>query len=121
MGGFATPLQAEWSEDGRHVTLTAPLAYVDDGGTFYMVPSAFRSDGASIPNPCWPLVGSPLQGRHVRSSILHDYLYAAQFPRREADGVFYRAMRSDGVGVVRARLIHAAVRTFGWLPYRRRK
>ena len=118
MAGFATPLRAEWTADGKRVTLIAPLVFVDTGGVIYTAPTGFRSDGASIPKPCWPLVGSPLQGRHVRSSILHDYLYDAQFPRREADSVYYRAMRADGVDVVSARIIHATVRTFGWLPYR---
>lgn len=54
------------------------------------------------------------------AAALHDALYrAAMLPRRQADAVFYRALRAEGIARWRAWLMWAGVRLGGWRRYGR--
>ena len=82
------------------------------------VNAGFRTDGASVPRPFrwW---ADPFSGRYAAPAVIHDGLYALQATTRsEADEVLLEAMRSSGCRPTQAALIWAAVRAFGWIPWR---
>ena len=105
----------------RHDTdrwvLSRPLIYKTATDWVY-VPVGFKTDLASVPRI--PGVYAVIQGRANKAAVVHDWLYSRQANREYADRLFYRAMRDEGVGPVMAWLIYAAVRVFGWFPYRSR-
>lgn len=93
------------------------LAEVFDGGVI-TIPTGFKTDLASIP---WPLsnVLKP-NGPWKRAAVVHDYLCtqanglsSKHFPgltRSICDGVFYEAMRSDGISAFVAAVFWVYVR-----------
>ena len=110
---FTTPLDAFLVDQvNDRWELHTPLVYTSMGGQRYAVPAGFRSDLSSIPR--LPLVYMLLKrGDTHRAGVLHDYLCRYQIVRRgQADALFYEALRSDGVGRVRAWLMWAAVATY---------
>jgi hypothetical protein len=78
------------------------------------VPTDALVDGASIPQLFWSVIGGPFEGNYLKASIIHDY-YCDTKTRTAHDTHrnFYYGMRANGVGVVRAKLMYWAVRTFG--------
>ena len=92
--------------------LLSPLIYRGKWETF-QVPQGFVTDFASTPRLIWWLI--PPYGRYTRAAVLHDWFYrirADMMPRKEADGIFRRVMREEGVGW-RRWVMWAAVRLFG--------
>lgn len=78
------------------------------------VPAGFEYDGASIPRPCWSIIGSPFAPEFMTAAVFHDWLYYTHTLNREdADQVLYDLLRENGVGAVKAGVIHRAVRMFG--------
>jgi hypothetical protein len=105
-------LRVEFRGRGR-VALLAPLRWRTTT-THVVVPKGFQTDGATIPAILWPLVGHPLSGSILRAATLHDYeLTTRHAPSRVIHRRFYDALRSSGVGRVRAALFYAGVRWFG--------
>ena len=86
-------------------------------GQIIVVPRYFRTDFASVP---WFGQGvvDP-QGPSARAAIIHDFLYAVGTPgkRKEADDIFYRAMRHFGVSEQEALIAYNAVRLGGEKGY----
>lgn len=79
-----------------------------------VVKKGFDFDGASIPRFLWSIIGSPMTGGYQRAACLHDALYAGEvLPRKECDGLFLEAMKSDGVSYTKRYSMYWAVRTFG--------
>ena len=78
------------------------------------VPAGFVTDGASVPRLLWRVLGPPLEADTVAASVEHDYDYkTGRIPRREADDKYYRNLRRDGVGRVRAAIYWLGVRIGG--------
>mgnify|MGYP000501254738 CR=1 FL=1 len=125
---------AQRPADGYRFAVREPIVYVDDpSDRRYRVPAAGEApppvgitDLASVPTPLWGLIAS--YGRQSAPAILHDAQSiaaaalddreAALAQRREDDDVFHRALREQGVPVLRARLMWAWVsadreRTYG--------
>ena len=91
--------------------LDSPLIYIANDKMRYHVPRGFRCDFASVPR--LPVTWMIFKGSDThRPGVLHDYL-CDTVPRHTADNLFYEALRSEGVGVVRARLMWVAVRLWG--------
>ena len=58
-------------------------------------------------------------GRYGNAAVIHDFMYYDQSrSRREADDIFLEAMEVLEVGWVKRRVMHLAVRTFGWIAWR---
>ena len=98
-------------EDDNRWRLNSPLTYVGQDETF-VVPTGFETDFASVPRMfAWFI---PTTGRYTRASILHDWLWSQArlglIGWRDADALFRRAMREDGVAFLRRWIIWAAVR-----------
>lgn len=107
-------LREAFSYEGKFETFTVPM------GT--------RTDFASVPRVfVWFI---PKYGRYTKPAILHDWLCrekaaTGQMTWADADGIFRRAMREEGVAFLRRWLMWAAVRvgsltkpggTKGFLP-----
>ena len=98
--------------DDEHWTVVEPLAYRGKRDLF-VVPAGFRTDFATVPRVVVWLV--PRFGRYTAAAILHDWLVtvavvSGAVTAREADGLFRRVMREEGVPVVRRWLMWVGVR-----------
>ncbi len=124
MGNFSGPLLVEITERetaGRTLAVThGVLRYRGDVGgraVDVLVPDAFETDFASVPRLLWWLV--PPLGRYAKATVIHDYLYVTgELSRALADKVLYQAMLDLRVNVWLARIIHAAVRAWGFFYWR---
>jgi hypothetical protein len=79
----------------------------------------FITDFASVPRILWPMV-SPL-GKVTLPSIIHDWCYTYGWEegisRKEADKIFYNAMRDCNISAFSANIIWASVRLFARKHY----
>lgn len=76
------------------------------------VPARFKSDFASI--PIWGQWFISPFGKHAEAAIVHDWIYAVgKIDRREADAIFYIALKRSGVDPIRRAIMYAAVRIGG--------
>lgn len=128
MKPFPLPLDLRNLADGskEHWVTLAPFAFRDTSdGTLYIAPAGLRNDLASVPRIFWAEIDP--SNDVAPAAIIHDWLYATRgmvrpwlplISRAQADAVLYRALRANGVGVVRARAMWAAVRVGGASAWR---
>jgi Protein of unknown function (DUF1353) len=89
-----------------------PIEYTGGRGDHFYIEPGFHTDFASVPRVfAWFI---PRYGRYTRAAILHDHLAArarrGDFPWRDADGIFRRVMREDGVPFLQRWVMWAGVR-----------
>ena len=97
--------------------IVTPLIWQDELGVI-IVPTGFIYDGASVPKALSSIVPR-FGGRYDRATALHDYLYTAGIlSRKDSDKLFYKALRSDKVRWVQAKIMYFAVRFFGKKHYK---
>lgn len=96
-------------EDGpKGWRLNGPLVYRGSRDVF-LVPSSFSTDFASVPQVFMWLV--PSTGIHTKAAVLHDYLCRGdEVTREDADGIFRRVLREEGVSFPLRWAMWAAVR-----------
>lgn len=120
-GEFKHPLRVEFKrrDIGAYVLdslcsyTTAKNGVFGERQRVFFIPERLYTDFASVPRICWAVV-CPI-GRHTRSAVLHDYLYASQVvTRKEADDIFFEAMVTDGCTAFEIIVMWGAVRLFGW-------
>jgi len=74
------------------------------------VPSGYVSDGATIPQALWwlPFIGHPFMGDVIHCAGLHDAAITERqtLTSGAAHALFYRALRHNNVGRVRAKLLY---------------
>lgn len=88
------------------------------GKPYEVVPAGYESDGASIPWWLWWLIGHPLTPPFWGAALVHDFRYGHHtVSRKQADDDFREHLRIDGAGRVRAWVMWAAVRAFGWMHW----
>jgi hypothetical protein len=66
-----------------------------------VVPSGYETDFASIPYPCRWLI--PSTGKSAKAALLHDYILArgqTLQDKRNATGIFNRALKEAGRGTI---------------------
>lgn len=107
--------QSQCIDKARQVRLLEDTVYFLPGFGKLTVRAGFVFDGASIPAVFWATKGHPLSHNHLRSSLLHDALYAAQvLDRATADKLFLDFMHhADCVDWYTRSTIYSAVRTCG--------
>lgn len=104
---FLTPLALAYTGRGRYVT-TAPLRY-EGGWDVLTVPTGFGTDLASVPRVFWSWL--PPHGEYERAAVVHDWaIDELVITPADADGLFRRIMREEGVSTVRRWLMWTAVR-----------
>lgn len=113
--GFAQPLSAKLTGDGRYWILLDELTYENpDSGESYTVPKGFATDLASVPQLFWTVL--PPCDKYSPAAVVHDYLYTQQLAkcdRKCADKVMLDAMKSLGVSYVTRYAIYTALRVGG--------
>lgn len=82
----------------------------------YRIPAGFSSDLDSVPR--LPYAYLWLKDFARASALLHDYLYTGVVPRNLADKEFLRAMKLEGVDLVRRGMLYFGTRLFGWISYK---
>lgn len=94
--------------DDRMWRLDRAVTYRGRDATF-VVPAGFCSDFATVPRILWWLV--PRTGRHGPAAVVHDWLCVSKIiSRRDADGVFRRALRELDTPILLRWLCWAGVR-----------
>jgi hypothetical protein len=80
-----------------------------------VVPAGFVTDFASIPGPLSSVFGPSV---HDLPAVVHDYLYWRQScTRDQADEIFYQALETFGVSLLRRIAIRAGLTLGGPLAY----
>lgn len=104
-------------------------SYLDNKKISVYVPVGFTTDFASVPRI--PLVWLAAGGVGIKASIIHDFMYRNGFisvlgkhklptiSRKEADRIFYKALRASKICLGRALLMYLGVRAFGWKAWNR--
>jgi hypothetical protein len=107
----------------RLFRLTHFFQYVSSLGTI-TVPAGFVTDGASIPQAFWSILGP--HGEYFPAALIHDYLYSDastgffNTTRKQSDDIFKEAMFNIGVAWPKREIIYRAVRLFGGRNYKPR-
>jgi hypothetical protein len=113
-GQFSSPINVSLLKDGRNTELLLDVTYTDPAGKMWSAPKGFISDGASIPQVFWSIVGGPWDGPYRNAAIVHDqYCVTKSEPSPDVHRMFYKACRAEGVTEVKAKALYAAVRIGG--------
>lgn len=125
MKHYPQPLIVQHEDRRFRKTLMAPLVYNDKQGARIEVNVGFVTDLASIYilRILLPVVYAMLSGYGDKAAVVHDYLYTLHgyyhngeyqaVTRKQADQLFFRALRAEGVARWRAYLFYAGVRIGG--------
>src|SRR5262245_28733410 len=83
------------------------------GGKTIQVPKFFQYDGASVPPGMWQLIGTPFQPRFMTAAVFHDWVFHThQIKFDDANDMFCKLLRDNGVNKIKAEMMHAAVEGF---------
>jgi hypothetical protein len=63
----------------RTFELVNDLTYIDPKGREWYAQHGLITDGASIPQFLWSVIGSPYTGNYRRAAIIHDYYCTNNF------------------------------------------
>ncbi len=103
-------------EDGEDemFILMEDLSYVDRHGRRWTAKNGLKTNGASIPQFLWSVMGSPMTGAYRRAAFVHDQECGEPTATtEEVNKMFYSACRCGGTPDVDARWMYWAVSHFG--------
>jgi len=116
--------------DNRHVvsddkdyflTLNESRLGLPDGRVI-IVPEGFKYDKASVPRAVWWYI--PRDDAQIEQAAkFHDWLYENQkiegewMTRKEADQIFLKILKSEGMRWSKRRMVYLAVRSGGWIGF----
>ena len=120
-GRFEGPFRFEYV-NGCDWAVADDVSYRTEAGPVSTVRAGFTTDFATIPPFLWPFMPPAGDGRNFYglAALWHDWLYwhgaidSKPIARIRADAIFLELMLYLGVSRPLARLMWAAVRTFGW-------
>jgi len=105
----------------RRIRLLRPFRVSDSHGKIWVVDAGFESDGASIPQALWHIIGHPFS-ELLEPAILHDLLYTTGVVSRySADQLLLQCMRAAGVAKWKQYVAYCGVRLFGGTRYKKRR
>ena len=94
--------------------LSEPFLYVGPDGTEWPVPAGTVTDGASIPQVFWSVIGGPFEGAYRNAAVIHDFYCQTRIrPCKIVHLMFHEAILASGVDSRRAWLMYEAVDVFG--------
>ena len=123
MTQFFTPLRYE-NLDGHSIRLLEPFEFHLADGDVIRVPAGFECDGQSYPR-LLQFIDTP-QGRGAKAGVVHDHLYwlngrpasnGKTYSRKEADDIYYDALKASGLNLVSCAVRYRALRLFGWAAW----
>ena len=116
MGKFDGEVVSKWLVQGgsdRDMELIEPFAFISEDGTPWKVPAGAVINGASIPRLFWTFA-SPFVGDYRRASVIHDYFCETKARDwKSTHRIFYHGCIADGVPVLKAKAMYAAVYAAG--------
>lgn len=116
MSRFMTTLKTE-QVGRRQYTLLADLVLADEDAGVIVVPAGTTTNFASLDllhNVFLFVLFALVAGYGNYAATVHDWIYTTgQCSRKDADAVFYRALRAEGVARWRAWLFWLGVRVGG--------
>lgn len=97
------------------MALLEPLVFHQTRGQrSWTAPTGTYTDGASIPQIFWSVIGGPFEGKYRDAAVNHDYeCCAKQHPWQDVHRMFYDGMMARGLEFWRASLMYFAVYFFG--------
>ena len=101
------------------VQLLKSFSYKDSNGVVWDVPEGFLSDGASIPDQLWVVVGGPYSGPYRDAAVIHDYFcYMKNRKWEDVHNVFLEAALNRGTPAWKAQYMYAGILFKGprWPP-----
>ncbi len=111
---FPLPLKTTFVGPGI-VQLQEPFEYRSKKYGIIRVPKDFISDGASIPQWAYSIVGGRFTGKYLKPAIIHDWLYhMLAYKRMKCDKIFLVGMKDAKEVFWKRRVIHLGVRVGGW-------
>ena len=82
------------------------------------IPDNYEFNGASVPAPLWPIIGSPFDPRFMVPALVHDRLYdTGEIPRKDADKLFRKLLIHNKVDEDLAQTMYYGVRIGGAAHY----
>lgn len=128
---FLTPEPiVQFCNDDRDCVLLTEIRFRDSNCRTWIAHKDKVTDGASIPQCLWFLIGGPYEGHHRDGALCHDDAYgdapAAQqslwlatfsHDRACADRMMYQASRTKGTPWWKAALIYLGLRFGGGLAW----
>lgn len=116
-GRFVGPAKLETVDDEGEdamFILLEDLTYVDRRGREWTAKKGLKTNGASIPQFLWSVMGSPMTGAYRRAAFVHDQeCVEPTASTEEVNKMFYAACRCGGTPDVDARWMYWAVSHFG--------
>jgi len=115
-GKFSGPLRVEFLHAKHDIKLLSDFGYTGPGPQklFWLAPKGTVTDGASIPQIAWSIVGGPLDGQYRDAAVIHDVACVNKKRSwQQTHLAFYTAMRAAGVDVTTAKTMYAAVYHYG--------
>ena len=115
---FSSPVRTEWLAGGRLMMVMERITYTDPAGRVWEVPTGFVTDGASIPQELWSLLGSPFTGDYRVAAVFHDAAYKDPgVTRDDADNMLHSACLELGCSDWLADVLYTGVRLGGEVSY----
>lgn len=121
MSSFTRPLTVTKLSTGLWEVARSFSYYVGKRGSkdVVHVPKGFTTDFASVPRLFWIIL--PPDGKYTQSAVLHDFGYFSQKrSRKEVDRMFLESMKVLGVPLWKRQTMYRAVRSFGWIPWKKK-
>jgi len=109
-GSFVGDVEVRWCKDGRSMELLKDFTYIDPLGKKWTAIKGYKTDGASIPQAFWSIVGGPFEGPYREAAVIHDmYCDSKSEPWVDVHRIFYYANRVAGVPEAKAKLLYTGV------------
>jgi hypothetical protein len=109
-GSFVGDVEVRWCKDGRNMELLKDFSYIDPVGKKWTATKGYKTDGASIPQVFWSIVGGPFEGPYREAAVIHDmYCDIKTEPWVDVHRIFYYANRAAGVPDTKAKLLYTGV------------
>ena len=87
---------------------------VNFDGKEIRVPKYFQYDGTSLSLIVRLLIGTPFNPRSTRAVLIHDWIhFTHQLSKQDADDLFCRLLREDGLDEVRVQLVRWGMKFCG--------
>ena len=116
-GHFEGAVKVEWvrgSGDEKRMKLLDDVVYVDPQGKKWVAQKGYETDGASIPQVFWSIIGGSFDGQYREAAVIHDwYCFSKIEPWRDVHRIFYYANRAAGVSEIKSKILYMAVRVGG--------
>lgn len=75
----------------------------------FTVPKGYLTDGASIPQPLWSLIGSPYLPEFITAAIAHDWCCDNDYDNEEMSDLFFELLKLSNVSELTADIMRDAV------------